>query len=357
VNRTITLVLLAAVSLSAPPANARTEVAREQSQATVDARGLHDLLVENARGDIQLRPSSDGALHITALKIIHAPDQQRSRTLAREIRVETQNEGGRYHVHVIYPHRQEVHISFWDLFQGEFDLPRVEVRLALDVPDGLPVVLRTSSGDVDTDGISGSQEIHTTSGDVGVQSARSPVRIETSSGDVTAAAVAAASVHTSSGDVSVDGVGGPLRLRTTSGDMVIAGARDSLDVSTSSGEVRIDAAPRGLTLATGSGGVEVAGAGGLVLIVTRSGDVEIGLARTMRGADITTTSGDVRARMAASLACTLDLQTSSGTFDVTVPIQIRTATRRRLSGSVRGGTLPIHMQTLSGDIDVQSGGQ
>ena len=64
----------------------------------------------------------------------------------------TENRGGEYTVRVIYPQRQEVKVRFWDLF-SDFELPRVEVRVALEIPDGLPVSLKSTSGDLTTTGV------------------------------------------------------------------------------------------------------------------------------------------------------------------------------------------------------------
>jgi hypothetical protein len=356
VNRSIALTILTTLLMTPPVAQARLETRREQSAQTVDPRGLKQLVVENSRGDIQVRPSTDGALHVTALKIIPASGRSWSERLARGTQVETRNEAGRYRIHVVYPPHAQIRLGFWDLFRGDLEMRRPEIRLSVDVPQGLPVDLQTRSGDVESVGLTGTQNIETTSGDIDIQDARGQAVISTSSGSVTASGLGMARVRSSSGDISIDGVSGPLQALTSSGDLVVGGARDSLVLRTSSGDVRVGPAPRGLRLETGSGDVQIEGCAGNLKVTTTSGDVSAGLLSGLATAEISTESGSVRTRLGSTLGSALDLQTSSGTLDVALPIQVRIATRRHLSGIVRDGRAPITVRTTSGDIDVLRGG-
>lgn len=357
-KRTLIMAVTAALALGVPSAHALRdrETRREQSQRTISARGVNAVEVDNARGLIQVRPSPDSALHLTALKIIHAPRHPRAQAYARETRVEATMEAGRLVVRVRYPQRQQIRISFWDLFKGDFEVPRVELRLALDVPGRLPVVLKARSGDIETADLAGSQSITTTSGDVAVVAAHGPLRVETSSGEFEGRGLAWAQVRTRSGDVSVEDAAGPLDVQTGSGELTVEGASDSLVLATTSGDVRVGAAPRGVTLTTGSGDVDVSAASGVVRVETTSGDVEAALRSGLQGARVATGSGDVRVKLAPVIGGAIELRTSSGALEVSLPIDLHTANRRQISGVIRNGRVPIHVHTTSGDIDVMSGG-
>jgi hypothetical protein len=356
-NGPLALAVIAALVLPAAPAAARIYTLREQSDRAIDAAGVRELVVENPRGLVTLHRSGDRSIHLTALKLIRTTEQPRSVALARDTQVETLDDRGRYLVRVRYPQRQEIRINLWDVFRGDFELPRVEVRLALDVPDGLPVTVRTLSGDVESQDLSGPLSIGTSSGDVSVLGARGPSSIRTSSGSVTGRELAGAQVRTTSGDVSIDGVSGPLEARTTSGDLEVAGARDSLTLDTTSGDLSVGPAPRGIDLTTGSGDVRLEGVSGTARVETSSGDVGVRFAPGLHDAQVSTGSGGIRARLAPALACALDLRTTSGTLDVSVPVQVRVATRHQFSGVVRDGRLPIILRSSSGDIEVLSGGK
>ena len=199
---THTLVLIAAIAVLPAPAEARLEsrreTRREQGVSTVEARGLSGVTVESERAFVRLRRSPDAAIHLTALKVLHSPQEPRVAELARGIRVETSTEGGRYVVRVRYPERRQIRVSFWDLIRGDFEFPRVELRLALDVPAGLPVSVRSSSGDVESGDLPNPLSIHTSSGDVDVAGSGRPLSIETASGDIAARDLAGGRMRTTS---------------------------------------------------------------------------------------------------------------------------------------------------------------
>jgi hypothetical protein len=353
--------LLAVAALSLLPGSVlaeKTATLREQSQQVVEARGITGLRVENPRGLVQVGPSRDGRIHLTALKITNSQLSSRARDFARETRVETSTESGRFVVRVRYPQRQVLHASLSQLFRGEFDLPRVEVRLALEVPARLPVELETTSGDLETTDLAGTQSLETTSGDIDVRAAAAALAITTTSGNVMASGVGRARVRSVSGDVTLDAARGPLDVRTTSGDIEVSGAADSLGLGSVSGDIRVDRAPRGLDAGTTSGGIAVQGlAGGLVRLHSTSGDVSFGLDRGLRRADVNTVSGEISARLAPGLGCDLTLKSTSGTLDSSVPLKIRTVTRHEMSGVVGGGGAPVLLHSLSGDITVTGEGR
>jgi hypothetical protein len=352
--------LLAVVVLALLPGSLLAEgpTLREQSQQVVEARGITGLRVENPRGLVQVSPSRDGRIHLTALKLTTSRMASRAQDFASGTRVETSTESGRFVVRVHYPQRKTLHASLSQLFKGEFDLPRVEVRLSLEVPPKLPVDLETTSGDLETNGLAGAQSLQTTSGDIEVHAAAAFLSITTTSGNVMASGLGRAQVRTVSGDVALDAASGPLDIRTTSGDINLSEVTDSLGLSSVSGDIQVDRAPRGLDAGTTSGGIVVDGlAGGLVRLRSTSGDVRFGLDRSLRRADVSTVSGGITARLADGLGCDLTLKSTSGTLDSSVPLKIRTVSRNEMSGVVSSGGPPVVLHSLSGDIAVTGGGR
>ena len=93
-------IVVAALLAAATPAMAGRDVWREQSQKTVEVKGFDRVEVINARGRIDLTPSPDGRLHVTALKIVRVEGLDRAKSLAREIVVETGTDGDRYRMEV-----------------------------------------------------------------------------------------------------------------------------------------------------------------------------------------------------------------------------------------------------------------
>lgn len=117
----------------------------------------------------------------------------------------------------------------------------------------------------------------------------------------------------------------------------------------------LDRAPRGLIANTTSGDVACHEAGGAVRVETVSGEVRVGLTQPLRRAELSSTSGDITAALLGQLGCTLAMRTASGTIDVDLPLQMKTVSRREVTGVVRDGTAPVTLRTTSGNISISTG--
>jgi DUF4097 and DUF4098 domain-containing protein YvlB len=341
--------------LVAVPARA-LETVREQSERELNAAGIAAIAVENPRGRVQVSADQAGRIRVTALKIVRAHDVETAQKFARETKVSLSTQGGKCRIMVQYPQHQEVRVGLWQMMSGDFDFPGVEVRLTLTVPRALPVTLRSTSGDLFTEDIEGRQELDTTSGEIGVSAAGGVVRAGTTSGDIRVSARGAARLRSVSGSLTAEAIGGPLDAHTTSGQLVVLGAQDSLDLGTVSGDIRVERAPHGIVATTTSGSIETRAAAGVVMLSTSSGDVDVRLVPPLASAEVSSSSGDIAARLADGMGCEVELKTSNGTVDTSVPLEVRTVTRHRVSGRVRGGSTPVVLRSASGDIVLTGGG-
>src|SRR5262245_5974110 len=326
---------------------------REQSRRTIPAAGIEQLVVENARGRIEVHPSRDADLHVTALKIARANSESEARTIASAATVQLRKDGKRYVIRVRYPQKESVHVNFWDGF--DLSMPRLEVRLSVDVPSALAVQLISSSGDLFTYDLSGVQRLKATSGDVSVEGASGSVDVTTSSGDVSLTDARAVRAGTSSGDVEVVGKSTALQISTASGDVSIEDMADSVKVETTSGDVSVESAGQTAMVSTSSGEVHLGEGAGRVSISTVSGEIHAGVAMPLREAAISTSSGDIRVGLATDVGCTIEMRTSSGSLDIDVPVRTQTLTRRLVTGVVRDGAAPVKLRSVSGSIAVVSG--
>jgi len=350
---------LSALLLSIPllgPAAVAGETVLEQSERELDARGIASLSVENPRGAVRVSPDAAGRIHVRAVKIVRTSDRKAAQEFARETRVALSTEGGRCKITVRYPQRRQVRVGLWQMLCGDFDFPAVEVRLALAAPRDLALDLRSISGDLITEDMAGRQELDTTSGEIAVSDAGGPVRASSTSGAVRVSGRGAARLRSVSGDVTAEGVGGPIDAHTTSGELVVLAAQDSLALGTVSGGIRVDGAPRGIVATTTSGDIETRGAAGVVRLSTASGRVDVRLVAPLQRVEISSSSGDIVARLAEGVGCEVELRTSNGTLDTSVPLEVQSVTRHRVTGRVRGGTTPVLLRSSSGDIHLGGGG-
>lgn len=349
-TRLMTLGVLATVVAVSPARGA--DALRLQSERVFDGRGLQEVRVETTRGLVVVSPSSDGKVHLTAIKESRGQSREQAERMADETRVTAEQRGGTLEVRVDYPRHSRTTINLWRLLTGDFEVPRFQVKLALEVPPATALDIRSSSADVRTRGIAGTQVIAATSGDVRVHDARSGIRISTSSGDIEAWDVGTARLGSASGDIEVSDVRGALTATTSSGDVDVRGAVDAMSVESTSGDIQARPVPRGAVIRTSSGTVVLRDAAGGLDVESSSGSVSIGLVDPLERVAVSTSSGDVRARYGSRSGCTLDLKTSSGTIDVKLPVEMRSASRRTLRGKVGDGAVAVRLQTASGDIRV-----
>ena len=343
----------AAALIVAVPASSSAETLREQSRRTVDIPGVRQVVAMNARGRIEVRTSADGSLHLSALKIVRAAGERTARRLADDTVVELARDGSRYEIRVRYPHSSS-HINLW---QGvsELTIPRIEVRLSLEVPAGVAVELDGASADLEGDDMTAPLSLRSASGDASLRDCTGDLRVSTASGNVTIEGSREAVVNTVSGDIHVTATRGPLRLHSSSGDVSVGDLGDSLAVDTVSGDIVVANAPAGATLDTSSGGIALRHASGRVRAHTVSGDVKALLEHPLRGAEIVTSSGQIGVGLADAVACELDMHTTSGSLDIDVPCRTQTLTRQRVSAIIRQGTTPVLLRSVSGDISVSRG--
>lgn len=154
---------------------------------------------------------------------------------------------------------------------------------------------------------------------------------------------ASAAVKSASGDVYVDHVTGDATISTASGAVRAVRVDGALQVNAASGDVNAHSVTGSVTAHAASGDVKIDLAGGSVQARTASGDVRVGSAR--RGAvKVNSASGDVEVGVEPGTGVWLDLTTISGS----------THSDLSTSDAPAGGepALTIQVRTMSGDIDV-----
>lgn len=359
--QSITLAALGSVAIAlAAHANDLPPTLVDRSEKTAEVRGLAGLDVDNSRGRVEIRPSTDGRLHLVATRIFRMGDAASARRYAEQTSVLSGPRGTRYAVDVRYPRRIETGFSLFDLFsehgRRRFRMPSIEVVLELQVPAGLPVRVTTASGDVQASALEAPLAVTVASGDVALSALRGAATVQSASGDIALDRVGPARVRTMSGDVTATGVGA-LDCETMSGDIEVKGARDSLVLGSQSGDLTVDDAPAGIRARSTSGEVDVRGACGRVSLGTTSGEIRARLRGPLRSAEITSTSGGVGAELVSGLGARLTVATTSGAIDCSVPMTVSRHDRNRLEATIGTGGPTIHMSTVSGNLTVTSGGK
>lgn len=213
-----------------------------ERKAGIDTAGAERVVIKARAGDLTVRPASGSALGAAGRA---CASHQR---FLEQTQLQVRRAGSVVEVHVQTPEE----MSGIGTFYAYLDLQVV-------VPEGLPVEITDSSGDVSIDSVS-------------------VVRITDSSGDITARRLTAdVEINDSSGDLRVEDAAGAVRVEDSSGDVAILGARAVHVTQDSSGDMVIERITGDVTIERDSSGdVLVAEVGGNVeFIADGSGLVRV----------------------------------------------------------------------------------
>lgn len=213
----------------------------------------------------------------------------------------------------------------------------VSISYDLVVPAETRLRSHTGSGNQTIEGLTGSVEVESGSGGLNISQIGDGVRAQAGSGDI-----------------RIDTVRGNVHAQTGSGSIRASNVSGGFEGQTGSGHITLDqTAPGAVRAETGSGGMELRGLNGS--LEARAGSGGITAEGDPTGAwSVHTGSGGVRLKLASSAAFDLDAHTSSGSISVSQPVTVQgTIGRKELRGKVRGGGVPIDVQTGSGNIEIQ----
>jgi DUF4097 and DUF4098 domain-containing protein YvlB len=195
---------------------------------------------------------------------------------------------------------------------------------------------------------------HSGSGNQLVEGIRGPLDVDAGSGGIRVSEIGDR-VHagTGSGSIVLERVKGNVRAKAGSGTIRALGIAGSFEGDTGSGEITLEqTAPGAVRADTGSGGIDLRGIKGSLDAKAGSGTIHV--EGTPTGPWIVHAgSGSVRLRLASEVAFDLNAHTSSGSITVAQPVTVQGAIgRKEIHGKVRGGGLPVEIQTGSGNIDI-----
>ena len=273
---------------------------------TLSVSGPVDLEVLTHSGDVRVQTGASGSVQIHGK--IYVGDHWFGSKREDDVHAIEQNP----------PIRQDgnsIHIEY-------VDYRNISIDYEITVPADTTVRTKSGSGNQTIEGTHGNADVQTGSGDVRLSNLQGEIRVQTGSGDVRAREIAG-SVRggTGSGDVEIEETGaGDIDLHTGSGNITARGVQGSFHGETGSGEITAEG--------------------------TQSGTW-----------DARTGSGNVRLRLPANAAFDADISTSSGSIDVSSPIEMTvqgrvTDAHKSLHGKVRGGGPLLRVHTGSGDIHI-----
>jgi DUF4097 and DUF4098 domain-containing protein YvlB len=303
------------------PAAASTEGTFER---TLQVNGAVNLDISTGSGDVEVHAGSTNIVaivgHIKASGWFDSSADERVRRLEANPPIE-QN-GNSIHIgHIEDPElRRNISISY-----------------KLTVPAQTQLKAHTGSGNQNVDGIGGPAEIGAGSGSLKVSNVGGSVRAETGSGNV-----------------EIDHINGNVQAKAGSGSIHATDISGGFNADTGSGHISLEqSAPGAVNVATGSGGMELRGVHGS--LEAKAGSGTITAEGSPSGAwTVRTGSGSIRLRLPQNASFDLAAHTSSGSISVDQPVTVQGSIgRKEVHGKVRGGGVPVDVETGSGSIDIQ----
>jgi DUF4097 and DUF4098 domain-containing protein YvlB len=313
----------------------------------MDLEGIEVVEFQLGSEDIVVMTEEGREVEFKIEKTYRANDRECGEELLDEAEILFERRGER----LIVKRKKEKDLGLSQVTKGY-----VSIDIEVGLPAEIELDISTGSGDVEIANRGGQVSVNTGSGDVEVGEADGGLEVNTGSGDVTVkAARHAVRLSTGSGDVRVGGIGGEATVHTGSGDVTVGKVAGDVDVGTGSGDVEIDNSMGKVGAHTSSGDVDVPHHTGSADIGTSSGDVMLGLYGGEGEIIIKTSSGEVDVTLYGGDAYELEVETGSGSISSHIPLTVRDASRRRLSGRYGTGGFSITIKTSSGSVSLMKG--
>jgi hypothetical protein len=170
--------------------------------------------------------------------------------------------------------------------------------------------------------------------------------------EITVPAQTSVTSKTGSGDQQIGGIAGPVEAVAGSGDLTVGPLTAGARVVTGSGDIDVLGAAGDITMTAGSGDVRASQVSGRLAAKTGSGDIDVD-GRPDGDWTVGSGSGDIALRLPGDARFTLEASTSSGSVEVSHPLDATgTQSRRRAAGTARGGGPRIALSAASGSIRV-----
>jgi hypothetical protein len=300
------------VAASALVAHARIERVVEKS---FPVNGTGVLRVETQGGAINVSPSTDSMVRVTAKQKIKADNDAEADELLKKLELTFEQNGNDVRIVSKYPQKPS------GLRWGSW--PPVQVDFVITVPSSYATDLNTSGGAITVGNLSGKADVRTSGG---------AIKLGKMGGEVDA--------RTSGGSITLDEAKGPVELKTSGGNIAVGRVAGPADLSTSGGGIKIDSVVSSLRAHTSGGSIRANISGPL-----------------KEECSLSTSGGSVNVTVDKSAAFQLDASTSGGGVDasgLTLTLDRASRDRNRLAGAVNGGGPLLKLRSSGGGISVRA---
>lgn len=149
-------------------------------------------------------------------------------------------------------------------------------------------------------------------------------------------------IHTGDGSADLNNLRGTIRLKSSDGNMTLQNAAGTLEARSSDGHMKVDGNFSAVQLHSSDGGLDFALADG---------------AKLTAASRIESSDGTVNIRVPHDFAADLDISTSDGHIDCSLPLTMdhydsREGSGNHMRGKVNAGGVPLSIHTSDGNVTI-----
>lgn len=320
--------LLGTLLLAQPLLTAATEE-RVDRRFTVPTSSR--LVVDVDFGAIEIVTNATSEVKVDVLRKVSAASEKKEKEFLAERPLTLDLEGGTVSVRVRKPGKIS---ASWG-----WNRIKTEGFYRITVPADCQVTLKTAGGHIHVTGVQTEVHAATSGGSLRFTAIRGAIHGKTAGGSIAVSdCVGETEVDTSGGTISVRGGSGALQADTAGGAIRVVQYAGPVQVETSGGSITLENIGGKISGNTSGGSISA-----VLLGPPLPGEV-----------DLATSGGSVNVTVPASLAFSLDAETSSGGVRSEVPVEFSGKPKRdRLVGPVNGGGPTVRLRTSGGSISVR----
>jgi DUF4097 and DUF4098 domain-containing protein YvlB len=312
------LALNAMLALSPPRALATDNT----FERTFTVSGPVRLELNNGSGNVDIRGSADGKVHITGKvtagwSVFGGSEKNIQEVVANPPLEQRDN---------------TVRIG-----KNNYNLRNISIEYKIEVPRDTEIDAGVASGGITMNNI------------------RGPVRASSASGYIHVYQVERdTQLNAASGEIDVKGIGGVLHVNSASGDIRLADVKGELKASAASGAIRITNAGDRVDASSASGSIEVSGASNDLKVHAISGSINVaGDPSASRYWDLKSVSGSVDIRVPTNASFLFTAETTSGDIRTNIPVVLEEQGKHSLRAHIGSASGRVEVHTVSGGVDVQ----
>ena len=297
-----------------------------------------DLIIEDQRGDLEIRGTDQATIDVVAKKVIRADNENAARKLADDLKVQIVEEAGHY---LLRSNRRSLPNS------GR----QARLDLVVRVPKATSAEITSERGDVLLEGLRGDQTLTVQRGDVHVAGVEGLVRLHKSGGTT--------DVHDVKGNVELDGRSQDVEVSRVAGTVTVSGEYPgTVEFQNVSQTLRFTSSRTDLTvqkltgrLSMEMGSLEASG----IKISDTNGDIHLSAAAPpTHPIEVSSQKGEIQLRLPANSSFQIEATSRNGEVDSDFSAPSLKLTKQgdtpTLTGSYGKGGPTIRLTTAYGTI-------